>query len=710
MLLLVSTFCGIQASTGTEKSSSTLNLQTHQSPYQLDLTQDGPNGLVIVDDTHDNDYADGDLNELIRGLNSLQYIAKFVSEFNSFEEAVSVANYLIITAPFTVFSTEEISAIGSWMDQNSANLIISSRGDYSNPNYDSLNAIFTQLGATTRVQDDNIYTSLTQTGNFYIETDNFNTSSFPELFTEVTSVNYFSPSSINPGENGQVLVRAEDHHYQVSETDQDPEVIFDNTSDGTGGSAIPLTVYEEVSVGDLQDRLLTFGTTMWSSFDYRDNDQFQDVTMFNNMLDYLKNETIATAGQIEIKIEDTQAPEVTIAFPHDNAFLTGIVELQVDAHDLFGMPDVSIKIDGKVVATGTSHTWDTTKYNDGEYTVEVTATDNAGNTAKTTHRYTIYQEFEPFLPAEPKVMSYNILQSGAQDAWFDVILEENPDMMMLIETGDFDNNNNALLNQVVDNLNQYFFDEIEYKAYTQQDIADSFNGITFISRMGIQSNQKLTTLKDDTGTDVNIPLPFLHSQVTIANLTVNLIGAHLTAFADQEAWNAREKEQEAIINYMDQLGDVPIIYMGDMNSASPDDVDPTTQQVGDDLGTEPIEMILNNSHPKASTIHTFVDVTQVTDTSADTYFGSVQSRIDYIFVNQHLSSRIRSSTTGDTPSAALGSDHRPVDVTLDFSDLITEPEITFSSTQPRLNFMTPLLMVLSLTVVVIIQRKIKRFD
>ena len=57
-----------------------------------------------------------------------------------------------------------------------------------------------------------------------------------------------------------------------------------------------------------------------------------------------------------------------------------------------------------------------------------------------------------------------------------------------------------------------------------------------------------------------------------------------------------------------------------------------------------------------------------------TFIGCCESRIDYIFVNQFFNDLILDSTTGDTKSALFGSDHTSVDVNINFTDLISEPE------------------------------------
>ncbi|MHA2502137.1 MAG: endonuclease/exonuclease/phosphatase family protein [Candidatus Kariarchaeaceae archaeon] len=648
-----------------------------ENPRSIGLNQDLV-GVVVVDDLHSNDYTPEDTQNLMIELEKLGYLTEYASDFNSWTEAVNAANYLIIAAPFTAFTTAEIDAVADWFDAEPANLLLSSRGDFSEPPYGSMNDLLSALGTEMRVQDDNIYTTDPSAYRaWYIDTDNFNTS-YSTIFDGVEPVSFFSPSSVSYAGTAQPLVFAEAQAYQSNEVGDPPAVVYDDTDDGTGGEVIPLAVIDEVSNGMVSDRIITVGTTLWSDFDYGDTFA-DDITFFNNVMAYFTERTIEVAGEIPIKVADTQAPNVEIAFPHDLAYLTGSVEIDIEASDLFGVESYEIEIVGEVVSTSSTYVWDTSGYPDGIYTVKATAIDAAGNSASTTHTYYVQQGFMPFLDAEPKIMTYNIRQSGAFDAWFDVMIEENADVAVLVETGDFDNNGNSLLNSYTNELNAIFFDEIPYESYTLQNIGSDFDGITIMSRYDITSNMKLDSLQDDAGNNVAIPLPFLHSVIDVNGESVNIIGAHLTCCPGQSNWDQRLEQQESILNYMDDLGDVPIIYLGDMNAVSPDDVDPASQNVDDDLGTEPIEMVLNPSHPKASEVHTFVDVAVELNAVDDTYIGSILSRIDYIFVNQHFDNLLLSSTTGDTDSAPLGSDHVSVDVELDWSAFITEPEIDLTT-------------------------------
>ena len=632
-----------------------------------------PMGVVIVDDMHDNDYTDGNMNLIKNELESLGYIVFYSSEYDSFNDAVKVANYLVISAPMKVFSLSERTAIINWFNEGSRNLIIASRGDFSEPKYDSMNILLSELGSTIKTQDDNVYTTDSNAPNpWYIDSNNFNFEQYPSIFSGVKTIGFFSPSSINPGTNGNVMVYAEKEAYQINDNGNVPEIIFDDTNDGVGGDKIPLIVYEELNNGNLQDRIITLGTTLWADFDYGAAN-FGDIDFFHNALLYLREKTIEIAGEIDLNAEDNVAPTVEINYPHDKAFLKGEVEVQIDAFDAFGIRDYKLFINDFKIADSSNFIWDTTKYSDGIYTLKAEVTDESGNIASVSNKYNVLQSFEPFLEGDPKIMTYNIKESGVFDEWFDVMLEENADIIFLVETGDFDDENNALLDKTIDDLNNYFFDEIEYQGYTMKDITNAWNGITILSRYDITSNTKLSNLNADDGSSVSIPLPFLYSTVDIGGWEVHFIGAHLSCCSGLSNWNERYKQQESVLNYMDDLGDVPIIYLGDFNAESPDDVDPDSQDPDNDLGTDPIEMLLNHDHVSASKIHRFIDVAQEIGTKDITFIACCNSRIDYIFVNQHFDGLILDSTTGDTKNGLLGSDHTSVDVNLNLSYYIDEP-------------------------------------
>ncbi len=121
---------------------------------------------------------------------------------------------------------------------------------------------------------------------------------------------------------------------------------------------------------------------------------------------------------------------------------------------------------------------------------------------------------------------------------------------------------------------------------------------------------------------------------------------------------------------MDNLGNIPIIYLGDLNSFSPEDWGLNTLQSG--LGYGPLSMMVPpHNNPEtgsdystySSAIHDWTDVHRtLNSTDLGVTYPSYDSCIYFIYVNQFLCSNIINSTSGDTAHAISGSNHFSVDV------------------------------------------------
>ena len=278
-----------------------------------------------------------------------------------------------------------------------------------------------------------------------------------------------------------------------------------------------------------------------------------------------------------------------------------------------------------------------------------------------------------------KVLSYNIEESGSNADWKQVIKEENPDIAILVETGAFDDDNNTLLDQYCKEFNDYFtvIGEDPYTCATTQDIEYETSGETILTRYPIVSTTQIALLTLDDGSTHDPSHDFFDVLVDINTLDIHVIGAHLKCCSGEPInEEKRDMQQEGIINYMDDLGDVPIMYMGDLNSFSPVDTeDPNLEPDRDDLGVGPMTMMIRPDDPTygtySSEIHTWIDVFRELNPSDPGYTYGHQSnhldgRIDFITVNQHFTmSMLLESTVGDTPTADTGSDHYAVDMTID---------------------------------------------
>jgi Leucine-rich repeat (LRR) protein len=81
--------------------------------------------------------------------------------------------------------------------------------------------------------------------------------------------------------------------------------------------------------------------------------------------------------------KDNTPPQVSIINPQNGQVVSGIVKIQVKATDNVGVTKVEYYIDGKKVGESTKspyeYSWDTTKYANGNHTIQVKAYDKAGN-------------------------------------------------------------------------------------------------------------------------------------------------------------------------------------------------------------------------------------------------------------------------------------------------------------------------------------------
>ena len=252
-----------------------------------------------------------------------------------------------------------------------------------------------------------------------------------------------------------------------------------------------------------------------------------------------------------------------------------------------------------------------------------------------------------------KVMVYNVEGSGQNADWKEVVKEENADVFIAIETGDWDDTSG---------------DGFDGSGVTTQGISSEFSGETVLSRFPIVSSNQIPLVTLDNGTDdFDVSHDFLDVELSVSGTNIHIIAAHLKAYPGAENEEKRELAQEGIINYMDVLGQVPIIYAGDLNSFSPEDIGLNNDQDGLEYG--PCTMLVDPEDStygsSASTIHLWKDVHRElnpSDLGITFPDPSYTSRIDFIFVNDFFFEGIINSTTGDTAHASSGSDHYSVDV------------------------------------------------
>jgi endonuclease/exonuclease/phosphatase family metal-dependent hydrolase len=393
------------------------------------------------------------------------------------------------------------------------------------------------------------------------------------------------------------------------------------------------------------------------------------VSMFL-ILSFLMISVVFTSSVTAVKPPpDNTPPVVIITNPSDGATVSDVVTITFTATDANLIVDYEILVDGIVKATTQSYDWDTNGDINDLHTITCRAKDKAKNWGEETISVTVDNGAPPQVEDAFKVMSYNIEASGTNSDWKEVVKEENPDILVLIETGTWDDNGNYILNQVVDEFNAYFINELPYVGYCAQAITYSTSGEAILSRYPVTAFNQLGLVPLDDNSDYDVTHDFVEAVVDIDGTDVHIIGAHLKAMSGVDNEYRRERETEGIINYMDNLGNVPIMYMGDLNSFSPDDTGDLAP-LGD-LGYGPMTMKLYPGDAVygqySSTLHTFTDVFRTLNPTEIGYTYGHQdaqynSRIDFIVVNSFFVDKLVNSTCGDTFTADTGSDHYSVDM------------------------------------------------
>jgi len=381
---------------------------------------------------------------------------------------------------------------------------------------------------------------------------------------------------------------------------------------------------------------------------------------------------------------DTTPPVVTIINPDEDAVLAGIVSINFNATDANPIVEYEIRIDSIVRASDTNFEWDTKLETNGVHNIVCRARDNSSNWGEDSISVVIDNVVDNNIPllnftGTIKVMTYNIEESGANPDWMNVVKEENPDIMILVEVGTWDDSSDLVLRNSIEELNNYFVDEAPYSGEVTQGISYSTSGEAILSRFSILDFNQIGIVPLDNGTNYDVTHDFIHATVNVNGTNVHLVGAHLKAMGGETNEDRREWETEGIINYMDNLGEVPVMYMGDLNSFSPYDTGDLAPN--GDLGYGPLTMMLDPDDPTygqyASEIHNFTDVFRTLNPTNPGYTYGHQnptytSRIDFLLVNDYFLDKLINSTCGDTAHADTGSDHYSVDIFLSLIH-ISEP-------------------------------------
>ena len=381
-------------------------------------------------------------------------------------------------------------------------------------------------------------------------------------------------------------------------------------------------------------------------------------------------------------------PVLSAIEPFWNAAVSGITEIHFEAIDegekASGIRSYKIYINDELVSKTNTYSWDTTAFADGSlHSIKLVAIDKKGNKAEWDNEVYVDNTADPLPTDAFKVMVHNAWYSGLEctrlkicSNWMDVLFEENADIIITSETGTFDNGRN--MEVVTNELNKHLYYETPYDGNATDALAES-DGVAVISRFPILEWHDIPEYQMDDGSTHVYHRAWGDLVVDIQGVPTHVIAYHGKCCNSPVTNNTymREREMEGIINYMDNLGDVPIIIGGDFNSQNHLDVGDLIGEAGYNLGTGPLRMLLSPDDPVygnfSSKIHTFNDTwrTMYPNERGWTYgFTDPQywGRIDYLIVNQHLDDKMINGTVGDTPSANFTSDHYTVDAFFSLDD------------------------------------------
>ncbi len=383
---------------------------------------------------------------------------------------------------------------------------------------------------------------------------------------------------------------------------------------------------------------------------------------------------------------DRTPPTVEFSSPLSLDIVSGTYNIEYLMADTGGytakIKIIELYIDETLVSNDANYAWDTSEYDDGYHTLSVKVADGAGNIANDTIIVTV----DNFLDSAPtdmfKILNYNVFESGVNPEWKDVVKAENPDIAVFVETGDWDNNADKQLNEYVKEFNGYFYNEAPYDGYTTQGIKWNTQGEAILSRYPVLNVYQAEILHADDDSTVDLTHALLHVVVDIEGNEVHIIAIHLKAGQTEGERDLRDEEQEAIINYMDEnVGDAPLIYIGDLNCNSPDDIGALEGDKHEEFGTGPLSMILYPNDPVygkySSEYHNFTDVFRTlnpADPGFSLHIPYLTTRIDYIFVNQYFTNTLINSTVkSNTEFDDIGSDHYTVDAFISIENITKAP-------------------------------------
>ncbi|MHA1912032.1 MAG: endonuclease/exonuclease/phosphatase family protein [Candidatus Kariarchaeaceae archaeon] len=396
------------------------------------------------------------------------------------------------------------------------------------------------------------------------------------------------------------------------------------------------------------------------------NKRFLIISVLILLFTSMTSSNMAHSSTPTNELTGAAIPMLNFSNPENESTVGDIVSLILEVTNGEEIEVFEIYIDGDLVSNNKTYQWNTVNETAGEHTILGRAKNLADQWGEVTYVLSVDSSY---VSGVFNLLNYNILEAARKnDDWLEIVKQSNPEIIVLVETGDMGEPDQVRMNSVLNQLNALFPDEDPYVGYATETLTPtSFtDGEAVFSRFPIISVNQIDELYLDDGTVRDSAHDFVEVVVEIGEMQTYIIGAHLSCCDGGQA--NREKDMEGIINYMDELGEVPIIYTGDMNCFSPFDVGEIAPDPGN-LGTEPIAKLLIPSDPHASKIHTFKDVYRELNPSYPgfTYIDPFyKSRIDYIFVNDYFYGSLVNSTV-ITPEinsyVTTASDHFPMEAT-----------------------------------------------
>ncbi|UCG03686.1 MAG: endonuclease/exonuclease/phosphatase family protein [Candidatus Heimdallarchaeota archaeon] len=380
---------------------------------------------------------------------------------------------------------------------------------------------------------------------------------------------------------------------------------------------------------------------------------------------------------------ESNPPTVMIINPAQTT-VGDTVTIHFDATDESRIVDFEVQIDSVAVNRDNIirkdnyfiYYWDTDAETAGSHNLKTRVKDEFDNWGEADMTVTVDKTYESGVI---KILNWNIDGNRQDDKrWIPVAKAENADIMFLDEIGPWTDTPSMFTNSL-NELNDFFSDEEPYAAEYESS-GRIVEGHSIWSRFPIVDIENFEHGVFDNGTDYELYRDALHAIIEIGETYVHFVGVHLKCCDNFDI--VRENDMEALINFIDSLGPVPVIFLGDFNTFSPYDVGDVAPNPGTNLGANlgigPITFLLNQSHPLAPKNHTWIDVFRELDPhnpGFTWYDDQYKSRIDHIFVNEFFFDKLINTTVFDTPAEQgvfLSSDHRSLDVFINMDASTTD--------------------------------------